>query len=77
MNLYLIKRLDHVDHDEYYGFVIRTTTHQRSRKLAHEQGGGWLWGEDPFLHANTSKVTTLAMDVPGPEEVVLDSFRAG
>ena len=67
MKLYLVKRTDATNYDEYDGLVVRAESTERAARIAT---GNYV-GMTPY----NIEVTEVPVD--GDEDVILDSFRAG
>lgn len=78
MNLYLIKRTDEWDYDEYSGFLVRATSAEEAQRLVDEETQGVTL--HTFHKCSDPRVTTeLIGDYKGegPPEIILSSFHAG
>jgi len=89
MNLYLIKRTDEIDYDEFAGFVIAAEGEKQAREIAAERDNGfpscfgskgkdiWLDTFDGNYYTPMVLIKMLASDVSLPEGVILSDYRAG
>ena len=79
MNLYLFKRTDAIDWDEYIGFVVRAESPERAyNKILEHVGTRYFeWGNDSKENWQPGKETLLATDVEGEAEIVLADFHNG
>jgi hypothetical protein len=73
MALWLIKRTEHVFYDEHDAVVVRAESEQKAREYA--AGRADLWPAEAF--GTPGRSTCVRVPEDGPDEVVLDSFRAG
>ena len=73
MQLWLLKRLDHVSWDEFEGFVVRAKTRERAREIASKKAGEE--GEMTWLDA--LKTSCEPIEDVGEEETILEAFNAG
>jgi len=64
MNLYLIKRTDEVDYDEYDAAVMRAPNPERAKEISP-------------VSIYPTEMELLAENVTGDEGIVLGSFNAG
>lgn len=73
--LYLLKRMNDIDWDEYIGFVIAADTETEARDLAAQEAadeGEKVWGSQ--LECSC---TLLAISTKHEKGIVLGSFNAG
>lgn len=76
MKLFLVKRTDVWDYDEYEGIVVRAEDEERALAIATKRNGPGLYdAEYPGMRADNITATEIAAD--GDEEVILTSFHAG
>jgi hypothetical protein len=73
MNLYLLKRDDHVGYDEYSGHVIAAPQPYEARVAAAKVSADE--GYAVWIHFAT--LTLIATDHAGEPGIVLSSFNAG
>lgn len=73
MNLYLLKRNDYCDWDEYNGFVVRAKDFDSALKICQEVACHWN-GETYFIDIT---IEPLAFNVEGEEDIILSDFNAG
>lgn len=76
MKLWLLLRKDHVDWDQYVGFVVRAETAKRARQIAWEGTDQQEKYREPYW-LDTSAVLCIQIQIEGKEEILLYSFRAG
>jgi hypothetical protein len=67
MKLYLVKRTDATDYDEYDAIVVRAQSEERAAAIAT--------GNYVGMAPHNIEVTEVPVD--GDEDVILDSFNAG
>jgi len=82
MNLYLIKRTDEIDYDEYAGFVIAAEGEKQAREIAAKRSfcegkDIWLDTFDGNYYTPMVLIKMLASDVSLPEGIVLSDYKAG
>lgn len=76
MRLWILDRL--VDTDKYdvtLSVVVRATTEEKARKLAHENEGPHSRTEGVWL--NPKKSSCEALSARGKSEVIITDFKAG
>jgi hypothetical protein len=76
MRLWILDRL--VDTDKYdvtLGVVVRATTEEKARKLAHEAEGPHTYPKDLWLNPKNSSCEVLS--ARGKSEVIITDFKAG
>lgn len=61
---------DDWNYDTYIGFVIRARDEASARALAVQKSKDMEWND-------AARTRCVELDRKGPEEIVLDSFRAG
>jgi hypothetical protein len=74
VTLYLIERIGNTDYDEHAGFVIRADTAKKARKLAGTVPGSM---SEADLWLDPTRSTCSILKHEGPEEVILEDYRAG
>lgn len=75
MKLFLVKRTDNWDYDEYDGIVVRAESEERAVAIATSRDEKFGWANYEGMRADNVTVTEINRD--GDEEVVLASFHAG
>jgi hypothetical protein len=72
MYLYLLKRKDHPDYDEYDEKLVRANCPKHAREIANEETGdeGKIW-------TDSKKVSCHMVKSSGKYGVIIDSFNAG
>lgn len=75
MNLYLLKRTDEVDYDEYDSCLIRADSEQVARAIANQKCNSPWDSHESFLLA--SKSTCEIVTAKGNEGVIISSYNAG
>ena len=72
MKIYLLKRIDGPDYDEYDEKVIRAKSEKQAREIANKNVGdeGQIWADKNLVVA---EIVTAA----GEPGVISDSFNAG
>ena len=73
MGLWLVEAIDHVDYDEYDGFVVRADDEATARALA--QAAAVTGQKDVFTDARTSTCESILDE--GLAGIILASFKAG
>lgn len=73
MKLYLLKRKDGIDYDEYDAKLVRAENETQARFVASLKPGGE--GESTWLLDAYSSVEEVAQE--GPSEQIIGSFNAG
>jgi hypothetical protein len=81
--LYLLKRIERADYDEYEGFVVSADNAQEARLIA----ATWLIGDNPLTSHETQKDRLLFLDdrqttcehltEGGEKGIILDSYISG
>ena len=73
MKLFLVKRIEDTDWDEYQGHVIRAETEERARQMASESAGDE--GRECWISNEQTICQELSAD--GVEEIIISDFHAG
>ncbi len=74
MKLFLLKRLDDVQYDEYRNCVVRASSHKTARKIAFKN----LCGDEPNeLWLNHKKTSCKEIKQTGLPEIILTDYHAG
>lgn len=65
MKLYLVKRTDRVDYDEYDSFVVRAEDEESAYKVCD------------YYHCDKKHATVTEVNTSGEAMIILGSFNAG
>ena len=74
MKLWLVKRTDGIDYDEFVSFVVRAENKKKALNICKYESNKYNWREATFRDDNT-EIIELTTD--GEEEMIMDSFNAG
>lgn len=75
MKLWLVKRLDNPDYDEFCGFVVRADSEEDARQICHRSSS---WSYEPkkvWLIPYLSSCTQLSEE--GEPGIILSDYLAG